>query len=341
MGCIFKGGFVMRLRRNGSAWTTARCTAMAFGLGLLSACSNDRKNETAKQPVRESRDTTTPPKRSETAQSTTTDADRKQNAEDSAARGAEQSSSVADASLTATLVDADKKSKENTATVQVTVSGIELVDPATVDGQPKKGEGHVHYRVDDGPVVATTATKLSFRSLPPGAHRISVGLAANDHSALGTPKSITVIAGGVGAKNEHEKGEETALGEKAMESSNEPMTPPKSEAQSSDGVPSIIVSMIDQSKNARAHAASVVVKASGVDLVDPDSVDEKAKVGEGHIHYQVDDGPIVATPVAKLSFHELTPGRHTINVQLVANDHTPLTAAQTLSVEVPGGAVGD
>jgi hypothetical protein len=49
----------------------------------------------------------------------------------------------------------------------------------------------------------------------------------------------------------------------------------------------------------------------------------------------VDDGPVVATPASKLSFHGLKSGPHTISVVLAANDHTPLGPAQKLSVTIP------
>jgi hypothetical protein len=43
---------------------------------------------------------------------------------------------------------------------------------------------------------------------------------------------------------------------------------------------------------------------------------------------QVDGGPIIATPAAKLSFHGLSPGKHQILVMLAANDHSPLGPQQ-------------
>jgi hypothetical protein len=57
--------------------------------------------------------------------------------------------------------------------------------------------------------------------------------------------------------------------------------------------------------------------------------------GQGHVDYQVVKGPIIATPTAKLSFHELTPGAHTIVVVLAGNDHKPLGPQQQLTVSVP------
>ena len=94
--------------------------------------------------------------------------------------------------LTARLVEPDKKAKEKAATVEVTVRGVTLIDPAKVAERPMKGEAHLHYRVDNGPVIATTATKLSFHELTPGQHTITVMLAANDHKPLGPQQALTV-----------------------------------------------------------------------------------------------------------------------------------------------------
>ena len=89
-------------------------------------------------------------------------------------------------------MDADAKAKKQAATVKVDVAGIKMVDPATVNEKPMAGQGHLHYQVDDGPVIATTTTKLSFHGLKPGAHHIKVMLAANDHSPLGPEKMLDV-----------------------------------------------------------------------------------------------------------------------------------------------------
>lgn len=87
-------------------------------------------------------------------------------------------------SMKAEMVETENKLKKREATVVVTTAGIQLVDPATAKETAKIGEGHLHYRVDDGPVIATTATKLSFHELSSGEHKISVTLAGNDHKPL-------------------------------------------------------------------------------------------------------------------------------------------------------------
>jgi hypothetical protein len=94
--------------------------------------------------------------------------------------------------LSATLNDSDNKAQEQTATVEVKVSGIQLIDPAAAHEQPQPGQGHLHYQVDSGPVVATTATKLSFHELSTGSHKITVMLVSNAHQPLGPRETITL-----------------------------------------------------------------------------------------------------------------------------------------------------
>lgn len=97
-------------------------------------------------------------------------------------------------SLSASLVDRDAKAKKGWATVEVKVSGLELVDSPT--GELRDGQGHLHYRVDDGFIVATTATKLSFHALSAGKHRIEVRLVGNDHLPLGPVSTLDVTVTG-------------------------------------------------------------------------------------------------------------------------------------------------
>lgn len=93
--------------------------------------------------------------------------------------------------LKATLVDAAKKAEAKTATVQATVSGIKLIDPDKTHGQAKKGQGHLHYQLDNGPIIATTTTKLSFHGLSSGQHTLVVMLAGNNHEPLGPKEALT------------------------------------------------------------------------------------------------------------------------------------------------------
>jgi lipoprotein-anchoring transpeptidase ErfK/SrfK len=111
--------------------------------------------------------------------------------------------------------------------------------------------------------------------------------------------------------------------------------PVDAQAPGSAMKPVMTAKLIDAEKKASGRAATVEVTTSGVELVDPAISMEKAVPGQGHLHYQVDKGPIIATPSAKLSFHELGPGAHTILVVLAGNDHKPLGPQQQLNVTVP------
>jgi hypothetical protein len=94
--------------------------------------------------------------------------------------------------MTAKLVDPDKKAADKAATVEVTTSGVELTDPAISHEKAVPGQGHLHYQLDKGPVVATPAAKLSYHELPPGTHTILFVLAGNDHKPLGPQEQLTV-----------------------------------------------------------------------------------------------------------------------------------------------------
>lgn len=100
---------------------------------------------------------------------------------------------VAEPSFTAELADADAEAKKASAVVRVTVSDVELVDPDEAGRTARAGEAHLHYRLDGGPVIATTARKLAFHELAPGAHEIVVLLAGNDNQPLGPRQTLSIL----------------------------------------------------------------------------------------------------------------------------------------------------
>ena len=105
---------------------------------------------------------------------------------------ANQGPTVSLATMTAKLIDAEKKAREKNATVEVTVSGIELIDPAQVREMPRAGQGHLHYQVDGGFVIATPSPKLSLHELSVGPHTIVVMLVGNDHKPVGLTQTLNV-----------------------------------------------------------------------------------------------------------------------------------------------------
>src|SRR5574341_572095 len=55
--------------------------------------------------------------------------------------------------LSATLMQQEQKAKQHEANVQVRVTGMDIVDPATANEKPAPGQGHLHYQLDSGPIV--------------------------------------------------------------------------------------------------------------------------------------------------------------------------------------------
>jgi hypothetical protein len=132
--------------------------------------------------------------------------------------------------------------------------------------------------------------------------------------------------------------QQTDQGPKAMQS---PMTETQREAdqvrKTAAPAPTLSASLMQPEQKAKQHEADVQVQVTGVDIIDPAKVNEKPAPGQGHLHYQVDSGPIIATTATKMDFHKLSAGKHQITVMLAGNDHQPLGPKETLHVTIPGG----
>ncbi len=94
--------------------------------------------------------------------------------------------------LAVTLLDQDHQANLKSAAVEVKVMGIRLIDSSLASEVTVPGQGHLRYKIDEGPVIATTATKLTFQELSSGFHQITVWLADNNHQLLGPYQTFTV-----------------------------------------------------------------------------------------------------------------------------------------------------
>jgi hypothetical protein len=194
-------------------------------------------------------------------------------------------------------------------TVRVEVKGVGMVDPATTGGVKKTGQGHLHYRVDRQPIIATTATELTFRNLGPGPHTIEVMLAANDHTPLG-PQQVIRVNGSETASPRTETMESTTLSKVPEE-----MRSAQLKAQ-----------LVSKDEKAKKGEATVQADLAGV----PGSMSSGPV-----IIYRMDDGPSVATRERKLSFHGIEPGAHTITVALATPEYVPFGTVTKLDLKVP------
>lgn len=106
-------------------------------------------------------------------------------------------------------------------------------------------------------------------------------------------------------------------------------------AVSSTSVFFISARLVDKTKNAANRMATVDVRVRGIRLVDPSFASQAPGSIQGHLLFQLDGGPIIATPTPRLSFRELAPGEHTISVNLADDDHMPIGLPVLLTVSVP------
>jgi hypothetical protein len=104
---------------------------------------------------------------------------------------------------------------------------------------------------------------------------------------------------------------------------------------SSGTMPGLAVEVVQPEVNAQSRSAKIQVSVNGIQLIDPDQAGPQAAAGQGHLHYRVDGGPVIATTSTKLSLHQLTPGDHRIDIALAGNDHQPIGPKQTVDVKIP------
>ncbi len=217
-------------------------------------------------------------------------------------------------------------------TVTIKVDNFNVVDK---QGQVSvAGEGHVHFYLDvPAPTAAgkpaippsgvwahVSGTTYTFSNVAPGTHTITVQLVNNDHTPL-LPLVTAQITVTVTA----------------------PVL-----------VPSLTITSPSDGATLPAGSVTVTAQVNNFNVVDKQGQANVA--GEGHLHFYL-DVPAPTTPGqpaippsgvwahvsgTTYTFTNVAAGTHTITVQLVNNDHTPLipvvTAQITITVTAPAVA---
>jgi hypothetical protein len=93
--------------------------------------------------------------------------------------------------MRAALVDEAQNARNHSAVVEVQVLRIWLHSPQAL-GASSVTTGRLWYRVDQGPVIATTDTQLTFEQLTPGDHSIKVTVVGIDDHPLTPSAKLTV-----------------------------------------------------------------------------------------------------------------------------------------------------
>ncbi|MDD1654339.1 MAG: DUF4399 domain-containing protein, partial [Methanomicrobiales archaeon] len=98
-----------------------------------------------------------------------------------------------------------------------------------------------------------------------------------------------------------------------------------------------------------AGSVTVTIQVKNFNIVDKQG--QASTTGEGHVHFYMDVSPLPSDPAkpaipadasavwahvaaTSYTFTGVMPGTHTFSVQLVNNDHTPITPLATASVTV-------
>jgi hypothetical protein len=110
---------------------------------------------------------------------------------------------------------------------------------------------------------------------------------------------------------------------------------PEAAKASDPGAPKLALALVNEPVNARRKWATVKVDVGNVEMIDPSTVNEPPRDQQGHLHYRLNDGPVIATTATKLSFHDLKSGTHTCTVVLAGNDHAPLGPQETVTIKIP------
>jgi hypothetical protein len=223
-------------------------------------------------------------------------------------------------------------------TVTVSVINFNVVDK---QGQADvSGQGHIHFYLDvaaptaagipaiptSGTWVHVAALTYTFSNVSPGTHTLAIELVNNDHTPLVPPAvdSITVNVAGAPA--------------------------PAAAAPT--------ISIISPSNGASLLAGNVAVSVAINNFNVVDKQGQANVPGEGHIHFYLDvaapteagipaiptSGTWVHVATTSYTFSNVSAGTHTIAVELVNNDHTPLVPAVvsniTINVTSAGGTGG-
>ena len=211
-------------------------------------------------------------------------------------------------------------------TVSVQVENINLINKLGQANVP--GEGHVHYFMDveapttpgkpavtaAGTYAATTATSYTWHNVGGGPHNFSAELVNNDHTPLVPPVVAKVSV--------------TVLPE--------------------IGPPHVVITQPRDGITVPAGNIMVSVQISNFNLANK-QLGQANVSHEGHIHYFLDVAPPpaqgqpaippsgsvwAATANTTYTFTNVTSGTHTISVELVNNDHTPLDPPVVSSVAI-------
>ena len=234
---------------------------------------------------------------------------------------------AAEASVNITVPEEGAEIAAGNVTVSVDVTNFTLVEPTGQENAP--GEGHLHYYLDapiptdenepaipeTGGYALSTNTSYTWEDVPAGEHTLSVQLVNNDHTPI-IPLAVDMV--------------NVTVSEEVT---------PAAEA-------SVTITVPEEGAEIAAGNVTVSVDVTNFTLVEPTG--QENAPGEGHLHYYLDapiptdetepaipeTGGYALSTDTSYTWEDVPAGEHTLSVQLVNNDHTPIVPLAVNMVNV-------
>jgi hypothetical protein len=249
--------------------------------------------------------------------------------------------------------------------VCVDVKNFQMQDDMNIPNA--EGQGHIHFFLDTEPPTspgasppanahdATTFDCYIFGNVAPGKHTISAQLVNNDSTPVqpSTFDSITVTvetptAAPTSTAFPVSPNPSAAISPFAG-STLTPYSPSVTPTPNFSGPPSVKITIPDNGDTITSNYIEVCTDVEN--FLVQDAIGKPNVPNQGHLHFYLDTQPQTspgATPPAGAHvsttydcyiFPDVTPGKHTITVELANNNHTPLNPPVydtiTVTVEAP------
>jgi len=196
--------------------------------------------------------------------------------------------------------------------VSFLVSGFQFISPGLVGQTNQANQGHMHVFLDG--VYRTLWAQpegIPFDNIQPGTHNVTLQLVNSDHSPLSPDVEASVIVQVTAAPQ---------------------------------GAPSLtILSPAGALNPATTVNPSFVVSFAVSNFALTDPIGQPKALNTGHIHVFLDGAYYgLWTNANPIPFIGLSPGSHTVKLQLVNNDHSALSpdVTQSITVTVSGTTSG-
>lgn len=203
--------------------------------------------------------------------------------------------------------------QQGTVNVNMAATGF---SPSSPGGSHVSGRGHFRLYLDSEPYVTCASLQCTLSGVGPGSHTLRVEMRTNNNQIYAGVPSRTVnfmVAGATNGTN--------GTGGNAT-------------------TPSFSVLYPSQGGTVPSGSFNVQISASNLQIMQPGGQNVQ---GQGHFHAYLDNGPAIICASTTCPVANVTPGAHTLRVEMQQNDHSvyPGVSPRTISITATGSAGGN